>query len=212
MQPEPTCPRCGGPLRAPGLWSSAWECATHGAVHPFHVLPHPGREPLEHVVALAKVPMWMRWPMPASWVVSGIGYAGDERTGALATLLSMNGAGPLGGSCEMVVVAEEPGVGLGARYAGLPGPDPGEGFDQGAPHAKVETHGHPTALWALDGVDGRAAFVGEAMAQWLWVVVWPAAAGVLLYDGLALVDLRERPVCPDVDFAPLSDRLRPPAA
>ena len=30
----PVCPRCGGELRAPGVWSSAWTCAEHGSVDP----------------------------------------------------------------------------------------------------------------------------------------------------------------------------------
>ncbi len=179
----------------------------HGGVHPFHVFPRPSHEAVEYVAEHSAVPLWLRWPMPPSWSVSGVAYAGDERTGARATLLAATGAGPLGGAAEMVAVAEEPGVGLGARYAGLPGPDPGAALG-GAPHAKVEIDGHPTALWALPAGEDCAAFVGEAMGLWLWVIVWPAAAGVVLYDDLRFVDIRERPACAEVDFVPLSERLR----
>ena len=47
MRNPPTCPRCGGQLRAPGLWSSAWTCARHGTVHPYNVLQHSGQEAIE---------------------------------------------------------------------------------------------------------------------------------------------------------------------
>ena len=183
---------------------------SHGAVHPFYVLPHANHETLEHAVSVARVPVWLRWPMPGAWLVSGVAYAGDDRTGARATLLAASGGGPLGGPCDMVVVAEEPGIGLGARYAGLPGPDPGDGFDLGPPHAKVIAHDHPTPLWTLPAAEDCAAFVGEALGQWLWVIVWPAPAGVLLYDELELVDLRERTPLPELDFAPLLPRLATP--
>jgi hypothetical protein len=43
----------------------------------------------------------------------------------------------MGGMGEMLLVSEEPGVGLGASFAGLSGPDPGEGFASGQPHAVV---------------------------------------------------------------------------
>lgn len=210
MRPPPTCPRCGGALHAPGLWSSAWECARHGQVHPFHVVAQPGRESLEALLEAARVPVWLRWPLPAAWVVTGLGYAGDERTGARATVVVAEGDGPLGGRCEMALVAEEPGVGLGAQLAGLPGPDPGPALGDGPPHAKVQVGGHPTALWALPGAAGCAAFVGEAVGQWLWAVVWPPEAGVVLYEALTLVDLRERAVALDLDFGAPSPRLQPP--
>lgn len=211
MRPPPSCPRCGGQLHAPGLWSSAWECARHGAVQPFHVAPTPNRETLEALLADARVPVWLRWPMPPAWVVTGLGHAGDERTGARASVVVCEGDGPLGGHAEMALVAEEPGIGLGARLAGLAGPDPGAALGDGPPHAKVQAAGHLTALWALPAADGCAAFVGEALAQWLWVVVWPAEAGVVLYESLTLLDLRNRANSPDVDFGAPTPRLAPPA-
>jgi hypothetical protein len=50
-------------------------------------------------------------------------------------------------------------------------------------------------------------FLGEAKALWLWVLVWPAAAGVLLYDALELVDLRDGYVLAELAFGSLSPRL-----
>lgn len=201
------CPRCGNELRAPGLWSSAWECPRHGAVHPYMVLTHLGSDAIDHVLGKTKVPVWMPHAMPYGWVCSGVGYAGDERTGAHATATCLSGPSPLGGAADLVIVAEEPGVGLGARHAGLDEPDPGDGVGQGAPHAKVIAASHPTAMWSIPGGEDRAVFVGEAKGLWLWTIVWPASAGVLMYDEVSLTDLRDWPADLDLEFGSVSPRL-----
>jgi hypothetical protein len=191
------------------LWSSAWECPRHGVVHPYTVLTHIGLDAVEHVVGRAAVPLWMPNPMPHGWVCSGVAYAGDERSGACATVTCLSGPGPLGGAADLLIVAEEPGVGLGSRHAGLGETDPGAGFDAGAPDAKVFAASHPTALWSVRADDDRAVFVGEAKGLWLWAVVWPATAGVLLYDDVSLTDLRDGldELELELDFGSLSPRL-----
>jgi hypothetical protein len=175
-------------------------------VAPYTVLTRPGTEALEHVVRRARVPVWTAHGV-TGWLLSGFAYAGDERDGARATVASMTGPSPLGGAAEMILVAEDPGVGLGARLAGLPGPDPGDGVGAGPPDAKLEAAGHPTALWSVSGAGDCAAFVGEAKALWLWVLVWPATAGILLYDSLSLVDLRDGYIEAELAFGSLSPRL-----
>ncbi len=145
--------------------------------------------------------------LPPGWVCSGFAYAGDERSGARATVTAMSGPSPLGGPAELFVIAEEPGVGLGARHAGLAGTDPGDGFDSGAADAKVLAASHPTALWCLPAADDRAVFVGEAKGLWLWALVWPETAGVLMYDGVVLTDLRDVDTELDIDFGSVSARL-----
>jgi hypothetical protein len=207
VRPEPTCPRCGGEVRAPGLWSSTWQCASHGSVPPYSVLTRPGIEAIDHVVKKTKVPAWLPHRFSAGWVVSGFGIAGDDRDGARAVATSVSGPSPLGGPADMVIVAEEMGVGLGARLARLPGPDPGAGFDAGPPDAKVEVAGHPTALWNLSTPGDCAAFVGEAKGCWLWALVWPASAGVVMYDELALADLRDGYLEAELAFGSPSPRL-----
>lgn len=196
MRAEPTCPRCGGSVRAPGLWTSDWQCERHGAVLPFAAHLRCTPEAVRQVAGKAGVPLWVPNPLPTGWLLTGVGYAGDERTGGRATVLALSGPAPLGGPAEMVLVAEEMGIGLGAGYAALGGPDPGS-FRTDAPDAKVIAGGHPTALWSLP-VDGeRAAYVGEALGQWLWAVLWPAEAGLLLLEQLHLDDLRDRPLLVD---------------
>ena len=64
-------------------------------------------------------------------------------------------------------------------------------FAWGRPDGKVEASGHPTALWSVDTSDDRVAFVGEAKGMWLWAVLWPASAGVLLLEDIGLADARD---------------------
>jgi hypothetical protein len=186
----PTCPRCGGQVRAPGLMSSDWRCAEHGAVLPLHISAHVGIEAIERVRQQAVVPVWAPWPMLQGWTVTGVAHAGDERSRGRAVAVACAGPAPLGGVADMVLVAEEPGVGLGAYLAGLAGPDPGRDFAC-APHAKVVAAGHPTPLWTVPSEADRCVFVGEARAQWLWAVMWPADAGYVLAEHVVLVDLRD---------------------
>lgn len=190
MARPPSCPRCAGPLQAPSAFSSAWRCAGHGAVEPTHLVLRTTPEIVEQVCADSGVPCWVPWPMPSGWTTAGLGYAGDGRSPARASVVACTGPAPLGGAAEMLLVAEEPGLGLGAGYAGMPGPDPGPAVD-GARSATLQVGGHPTALWTVPAPADRCVAVGEAAGRWLWVILWPAAAGYLLAEDMALHDLRD---------------------
>lgn len=153
------------------------------------------------------MPIWVPWPLPAGWVVAGIGAAGDDRTGARATVVACSGPAPLGGPADMLFVAEEPGVGLGAGYAGIDGTDPDAKVD-GPPHAKLTAAGHVAPLWPGPSADDRVSFVGEAKGIWLWVVLWPPSASVVvMLDELQLRDMREGGAVPDLPFGAQSPRL-----
>lgn len=211
MRAQPTCPRCGGSLHAPGLWSSAWTCDLHGDVAPLQPITQLSAEGIAVVASSARVPLWCLWPLPRGWLVTGCATAGDERTGARGVAVAFSGPAPLGGMGEIVLIAEEPGVGLGAHYAGLPGPDPGDDLLTGQAHAKVQAGGHPTALWWVESSPDRAVYVGEAMGCWLWAVLWPGReAGPLLLEDIALTDLRD--LGAEIGIMPvgaLSPRLEP---
>ncbi|QVQ54044.1 hypothetical protein J4H86_10265 [Spiractinospora alimapuensis] len=191
MKCEPTCPRCGRQLREPGLWSSEWECEAHGAVSPLRGVLPPGDEGLEILLARTRVPVWIPWPLPAGWVVTGFSCAGDDRTGAVASVVALSGPAPLGGVGELAIVAEEPGVGLGARLAGADGPDPGPQFDAGPAEGKLRFDGHDVAVWHVAAKEDRAAFAGEALGRWVWFVLSPADAGTFMYELTSLRDLRD---------------------
>jgi hypothetical protein len=207
MKGEPSCPRCGGPVRPPGLWNSAWQCDQHGPVAPLQPVGRPGPDGLEHIRTKAIVPMWVPWPLPTAWVITGYAHAGDDRTGGVATVVGCSGPAPLGGAADLVLVAESPGVGLGARLAELPGPDPGDGFDDGPPHAKLDAAGHPTPMWNVHAGPDKAVYVGEAKAAWIWAILWPAEAGVLLLENLGLDDLVDRIDGIEMPYGALMPRL-----
>ncbi len=214
MRQQPICPRCSGPLREPGLMSSAWLCPEHGDVAPLHLSAAPlSADAVAWTAKTSQVPLWLPWPLPLGWLVTGLAYAGDDRTGARAAVVGLSGPAPLGGAGEMLLVAEEPGIGLGARYAGLSGPDAGPDApflsERTAPHARVHAAGHPTALWSVDGAVDRSVHVGEALGQWLWVVLWPDTAGLMVLDRFALVDLRDAGHGLDLPLGAPSPRLAP---
>ena len=196
-----TCSRCGGPVRPPDLMDSSWRCDVDGQVLPMHAAKRIDEQIVESVrgkvlAADRPVPMWCPWPMPPGWVVSGVGWAGDERWGARATVVACSGPGPVEhGPADVLLIAEDPGTGLGARFAGIPGPDPGSGLTdelrRSVPHARVRAAGRPSPLWVIGSPEDRSAYVGEALGLWLYVVSWPAAAGFVLAEDLLLHDLGE---------------------
>lgn len=207
MSAAPVCVRCFGPLNSPGLMNSAWRCDRHGAVLPLEVAGPPRSDALHAHAEQAQVPVWLPWPLPKGWVVTGLARAGDARTGIRAVAVACSGPAPLGGQGELVIVAEDPGTGLGACFAGMDEADPGPAM-LGAPStARVSTAGHPTAVWAVGQRDDRAAYVGEAHGLWLWTVLWPADAGHLLADDLTLVDLRDHASGFEVPCGALSPHL-----
>jgi hypothetical protein len=106
----------------------------------------------------------------------------------------------------MLLVSEEPGLGLGAGLAGLNAPDPGEGFATGQPHALVQFGNHEFPLWHVE-VPGAAAFAGEVLGNWLWIILWPDTAGTLLLETLTLRDLRDPMQDLDLPFGAKSPRL-----
>ncbi|MER7166120.1 DUF6758 family protein [Micromonospora sp. NPDC000207] len=208
-----SCPRCGGPVRPADLMNSESRCLACGPVPPLHVPRNIGAEIVASVVdrlaadvdppSRPGVPLWCPWPLPAGWTLTGVAYAGDDRGGIRATAVACAGPAPLGGGpADLLFVAEEPGVGLGTRFAGTTGPDPGPELvealrDPGPRHpghrstAKIKVAGHPTPLWVVESRDDRSAYAGEARGMWLHAIAWPASAGHLLAEDVVLHDLTE---------------------
>ena len=195
------CPRCGAPVVPDLDAAGVWTCGRHGPVPPLHGFAEPTVHVLLDHVARAAFPTWLPWPPPTSWSVTGVGRVGDPRTAA--TVLACSGPDPLGQPGDLLVVAEEPGTGLGAGYAGLEGSDPGPEMLARTSDAKVVVGGHPTPLWHVGGPDDRETYVGEASGRWLWVLGWPklATAAVLL-EATTLVDLAD--LVGELDVVPLS--------
>jgi hypothetical protein len=211
-----TCPRCGGTVRAPDLMHSVWRCDVDGAIAPLHVPRNIDAQIVEaarnHLLLarerasdrsrksghsgaeIRSVPMWCPWPLPAGWTMNGVGWAGDDRNGFRGTVVACSGPGPVeSGPADVLLVAEEPGTGLGARFAGIPGVDPGDLLTgevrDTAAHARVRADGWPAPLWVVNSPRDRSVYVGEARGIWLYVISWPAPAGFVLAEGLVLHDL-----------------------
>jgi hypothetical protein len=175
--------------------NSDWRCDVHSAVLPFHVAEHINREIVDAAREHLKVPLWCTWPLLPGWTMTGVGWVGDERTSGRAAAVACSGPAPLGGPADVLLISEDPGVGLGPQFAGLDAPDLGPAAQQRMmstpPDAKVRAAGHPTPMWAIDTRDDRSVYVGEAKGVWLYTVAWPASAGYILAEHVTLHDLVE---------------------
>lgn len=175
-----------------------------------NVLPRVGPDVLTTAARRSAVPLWAPWPLLPGWTFTGLALAGDERSGARAAALALTGPSPLGGPADLLLVAEEPGIGLGARYAGGADVDPGPALRR-PPEEKVQAAGHPTALWRSPSRPDRVAFVGEALGVWLWAVLWPPEAELILLEHMELHDLRDEPFAGlDLPLGAPSPRLSDP--
>src|SRR5690625_79091 len=183
------CPRCAGPLREPSAWSARWTCAARGVVLPSWALREPSAQVMGGIVTTLAVPLWLPWPLPRGWVLGALVLAGDETTGVGGAGLVLSGPHPLGGAADWVLVAEEPGVGLGAGLAGLAEVDPGSAV-VGAPAAAITVSTHAVPLWQVDAAPDRASYAGEWEGCWLWTIFRPQDAGVLLVDDVRVADVR----------------------
>ena len=189
MDPAPTCPRCAQALTPPNVWASQWECPVHGAVPPVHRPPSPSADWMRHVCSTSRVPVWLPWPLPQGWVISDVVPVGDEVHGVSAVGTVLTGPNPLGGPADLLLVAEEPGVGLASGVVGLDGTDPGD-VVRSAPYTHVDIDDHSVPMWLVPDHAGEAAIVGERDMVWLWIVVRPSAAGAMLVDRISLADAR----------------------
>ncbi|RLV50852.1 hypothetical protein D9V37_02560 [Nocardioides mangrovicus] len=136
-----------------------------------------------------ETPVYLPWPLSPGWRVADYGCVGDPGTGsgALATVTTTCGTSSLDGDVEVTIAVEEPGVGLGARLAGTGTADPGATVGLGAAAVRIRVDQRPVPLWAVpsgesDDVLARSVFAGEAGGRWLWLVMRPASAALLLRD------------------------------
>lgn len=168
-------------------------CPSHGVVAP---LWRPKKADYESFADLVNrvpdLPTYLPWPLSPGWSISDFGCVngGDD---ASATVTSVHGSSDLDGEVEVTVVAEDPGVGLGARCAGTAYVDPGDQIGEGAPSVHVRVSGRTVPLWIVEAEHEElltgVAFAGEADGRWLWLVMRPAPAALLLQDDWLLADV-----------------------
>ena len=188
---EASCPRC---TSATTETDGGLVCSLHGAVEPLWRPRTADYASFAELVSrVADMPTYLPWPMSPGWSIADFGcVCGPDR--ALATVTTTVGSSDLDGPVEVTIVAEEAGVGLGARCAATVHDDPGHQVGVG-PHAiKVRAGGRSVPMWAVDARDdddllARSVFAGEADGRWLWLVIRPAAAALLLRDEWLLADV-----------------------
>lgn len=185
------CPRCPAPVREE---TGGWRCADHGAVPPLWRPALASYDAFgDHLKAADGFPTFLPWPLSPGWQVTDFGVVG-ERGRPCATLTGVAGSSPLDGMVEVLVVSEEPGTGLGARCAGTLHSDPGTQIAGNAPTARIRVGSQGIPLWPISTHDAdtqldRSVFAGEAGGRWLWLVLRPASAMLLLADEWILADV-----------------------
>ena len=185
------CPRCDHPSVEVG---GGWTCPTHGSVDP---LWRPAEASYDafagHLQHAGRFPTYLPWPMSPGWMITDFGVVvGPD--GAIATVTCCSGTSALDGPVDVFVVAEETAVGLGARCAGVTHDDPGPEVVAEQPAVRVRIGSQSVPLWAISTSSAsldldRSAFAGEAHGRWLWVVLRPASAMLLLRDEWILRDV-----------------------
>lgn len=200
-------PRPGRPAdAAPRDGAASW-CPEHGRITPLWRPTDTSYEAFgQYLETAAGLPTYLPWPISPGWRVSDFAaVAGDGRT--LATLACVSGTSPQDGPVDVLLVTEELGTGLGARCAAVPGLDPGPLPDHHAPAARVRVGRRSLPLWLVSpsqtptGAD-RSVLIGELGGRWLWVVLKPASALLLLHDDWVLRDVSvDGPTLVDLTFA-----------
>lgn len=189
------CPRCPAPVTGPAPGSEGWRCRDHGDVVPLWRPDAASYETFaEHVLQAGMMPTYLPWPLSPGWTVTDFGCVGVPGEDSRATVTSCSGPSDADGVVEVTVVSEEAGVGLGARCAGLARSDPGAEVAGRPADVRVRVDGHPVPLWSVPTSDADVAFdrsvlAGEAGGRWLWIVLRPASAALLLHDDWLLLDV-----------------------
>jgi hypothetical protein len=189
------CPRCSSSIT--GDDDGHWKCADHGEITPLWRPATPSYDSFaDYLQRSTAMPTLMPWPLSPGWAVTDYGCVAPSDGTARATFITCTGTSDLDGVVELSVVSEEPGVGLGARCASVIRTDPGSDIGDGPPLAKVRIDGHPISMWSVltsdtDSTFDRSVFAGEAHGRWLWMVLRPASAALLLKDEWILCDIAE---------------------
>lgn len=189
---EAGCPRCPTPVARAG--PDGWSCPEHGTVPPLWRPVEASYDAFaDHLSRTMGFPTYLPWPLSPGWSVSDFAAAGEPER-VQATMTACSGSSELDGPVDMLVVAEEPGTGLGARVAAIAHTDPGPEIGDGPPAVKVRIASQTVKLWPVSTSVGlgewdRSVVAGEAEGRWLWIVMRPASAMLLLREDWILRDV-----------------------
>lgn len=202
MPLAPSCPRCTAPVTGEG---ASFACSVHGPIEPLWRPNEADYDSFAELIGRSdQMPTYLPWPMSPGWSIADFGCVGSQGR-VRATVTTTVGTSDLDGEVEVTIVSEEPGIGLGARCARTAYDDPGPQISNGLPAIHVRAGGRAVPLWLVDdsrdetrvprdpsGDDdllARAVFAGEADGRWLWLVMKPASAALLLHDEWLLADV-----------------------
>lgn len=206
MSLQSGCPRCPaavsrsgpgtGPGTGPGLGTGAgWVCDEHGSIEPLWRPEVASYDTFaDHLRASRGFPTLLPWPMSPGWSVTDFAVVGDDPQRARATMTCCSGSSDLDGPVDVLIVTEEIGTGLGGRCAGTGRDDPDPEMGAGASVVRVRVDGQLVKLWPVSvssssGDWDRSVVAGEAAGRWLWMVLRPASAMLLLRDDWILRDV-----------------------
>lgn len=188
------CPFCPAPVTEAG---GTWACVEHGPTPPLWRCQDPSYDDFtDQLYRCGDFPTLLPWPLGPGWRVTDFAAMGEDAGRMRATLTCTSGTTALDGPVDVFVVVEEPGTGLGPRVAGTGRDDPGEEVTHGPPAARVRLGSQQVPLWAVSTSStapefDRSVLVGESQARWLWLVVRPAPAMLLLTDEWILREAAE---------------------
>jgi hypothetical protein len=202
MRLEAGCPRCAAAVSPSG---SSWSCPVHGAITPLWRATDPEYDAFADYLRLSRpLPTWLPWPLPEDWKVTDFGCVAVDGRPAQGGYVTCTGPSEVDGLVEVTVVTEEPGVGLASRASGVVHTDPGPEAGIGVPPARIKVDGATVPLWTvsttplesdtvppLAGTLDRSVLAGEALGRWLWLVIRPASAALLLHEMGPFQDVSE---------------------
>ena len=181
----------------------------HGPIEPLWRPEEADYESFAELVGrIDDIPTYLPWPMSPGWSIADFGCVGNVDR-VRATVTTTVGTSDLDGDVEVTIVSEDPGIGLGARCASTSYDDPGPQISNGPPSIRVRAGGRTVPMWLVedpkdsptlereltvadvtaDDVLARAVFAGESDGRWLWLVMRPASAALLLHDDWLLADV-----------------------
>ena len=187
------CPRCPEPLGGP----VGTGCPGHGTGPLLWRPEEPSYDTFVlHLRAARDFPTYLPWPMGPGWAVSDFAVVTEPAGQPVATLTCVSGTSELDGPVDALLVVEERGVGLGARCARLPADAPDRELGRQPPTVRVRIGRMARPLWAVS-TSGDAAtpeldrtvLTGSAAGRWLWLVLRPASAVLLMRDDWILRDV-----------------------
>ena len=184
------CPRCSAPLARVG---DDWVCVEHGTTEPLWRPSDPSYTDFaDHLRTSRSFPTYLPWPLSPGWHVTDFAAVGEARRGSRDDDLLLGHQR-----------ARRPGRRAGGDRGGRHGsrrPDRGHGYDdpgaevgQGPPGVRVRIDRQVVPLWPVSTSQtndewDRSVVVGEALGRWLWLVLRPASAMLLLRDDWILRD------------------------